>query len=410
MNKIKVLYIQHAVVLGGSAMSLLYTIRALNKDIYHPVIALINPSNDLEQLYRSNNIETICWSGIFCWNHSTVSYMPWYNIFTWIHIIKVIKNWKTSKIRTLELIEQVKPDIVHLNSMPLSASASALIKNKTPLVWHVREPAKPASGLRHSIIRKIMMKADELIFISEADRKSWVRGKKGTVLHNFVDLKIFDCNNDGISLRKQLNIPENAFVILYLGGINKVKGIFVLLEALHKVKEKIGDIYCIMPGSKYYPSGSFKSKIAHIVMPLISNGTWSQQLFKMIDKYHLEKNCKILPYNNDIAQYFACSDILVFPATRPHFARPVIEAGAMKKAVIASNLDGMEELVVNGSTGILTEQGKAEQLADSIIQLYLDTDLRQRMGNAGFEQVMEKFVFEKQIIKLEKIYQHIISK
>jgi glycosyltransferase involved in cell wall biosynthesis len=93
----------------------------------------------------------------------------------------------------------------------------------------------------------------------------------------------------------------------------------------------------------------------------------------------------------DVPQWIAACDVLVAPFTVPHFARPVVEAAAMAKPAIASDVEGMEELVVDGQTGMLVSVGDAKALADAINRLCADERLAASMGKAGYQRVRALF-------------------
>ena len=403
----KVLFIHHSGCLGGGSLSLLYMMQGIRSHGFQPIVALTIPSKKLEELYKQSGFEVITWTGITLWHHSTVAVKTWYNPRTWIHLKKVIFNWQQSQQRTLELVEYVKPDIVHLNSMPLSPSAAALSKNNIPHVWHIREPP-PDRGIRTKLISQIMLKSNQLIFISNADKQAWVEGKKGDVIHNFVNFHQFDADINGTTIRQQLNIPLNSHVILYLGGISVVKGIFILLEALEILRHEFYNLRCLMPGMINQTSNSWKSKTARYILPKIGYGTLQQRVEQKIEQLNLEQVCIKLPFQTNVAPLFAASEILAFPSTRPHFARPVIEAGAMGKPVVASNFDGMNELVEDRKTGYLIPANKPDALAEKLEIILKDKNLATTLGISGKAMAVENFELNSQIEKLIKIYDSLL--
>ena len=90
-------------------------------------------------------------------------------------------------------------------------------------------------------------------------------------------------------------------------------------------------------------------------------------------------------------QLIAATDIIVFPSTVPHFARPVIEASAMAKPVIASDIGGPRELVVPDETGLLIPPDNPEQLATAIVSLLDDSEMMTQMGEKGYQRATNKF-------------------
>jgi len=146
-------------------MSLLYTMQALDHECYESMVALARPSPKLVDFYRHEGFETIPWPGMTLWDHSTVAPRPLYRPQNWMLLWRVFRNWKQTQRRMIELIERTKPNIVHLNSMPLSPCADILAKKGFPFVWHVREPP-PDQGFRTRFIRRIMLSSPQVIFIS----------------------------------------------------------------------------------------------------------------------------------------------------------------------------------------------------------------------------------------------------
>ena len=81
----------------------------------------------------------------------------------------------------------------------------------------------------------------------------------------------------------------------------------------------------------------------------------------------------------------------MFPSTVPHFARPIIEASAMAKPVVASDIGGPRELVVPDETGLLIPPDDPEQLAAAIVSLLDDPELMIQMGENGYRRAINKF-------------------
>ncbi|HEU4881605.1 MAG TPA: glycosyltransferase family 4 protein [Longimicrobium sp.] len=404
-----VLYIQHAAALGGSAMSLLYTMQALDRARYQPVVALVRPADALVRLYEDAGIRTVPWPGIHPWDHSTVAPRPLHHPRTWMHLADVAAHWRASQRRTMELVAHVRPDVVHLNSMPLSASAEVLTRERVPTVWHVREPPLPARGPRYRAIRRRMMAVDELVFISQADRRAWVGDERGLVIPNFVDFSRFDRGMDGGAVRRRLGIDADAPVLLYLGGWNPLKGIFPLLQALARLRDRFPGLRCLMPGTVYEPGGSLAARAARAILPLVGSGTVSQRVRGEIERLGIDDLLVPLPFADDVAPLFAASDVVVFPATAPHFARPAVEASAMALPTVASRLPGLDELVDDGETGLLVPPGDPAALADALARLLSDEALRRRMGESAYLAARARFSAAPAVHRLMSVYDRLLG-
>jgi glycosyltransferase involved in cell wall biosynthesis len=112
---------------------------------------------------------------------------------------------------------------------------------------------------------------------------------------------------------------------------------------------------------------------------------------------------------SDVPQLLAACDVVVFPAVVPHFARPLIEAAAMAKPVVASDLGGPRELVVHGSTGLLVPPNDPEALASAIAAVLEDPQAAMRMGAAAFERAQQLFDAQKNALRTFALYAEILE-
>ena len=387
-------------------MSLLYTIKGLDSQRYNASVAVAAPEGEVVQFYKENGLNAVAAPELTQLHFSTVAPRYVFMLITWKEIITFIFKRKSCYQRMDNLIAEFKPDIVHLNSMPLSTSALYLKQKNIPFIWHVREPAQTLSpiSLRRKIIGKLLRELPKAsIFLSDYDRKSWAVKENSNIIPNFIDFNIFNKEINSENIKVKYNIPKNFKILLFAGGLRAVKGIFSLIKALKIVAEKNPNIICIMPGSDYDPPQSFVMSIAKTIGPFINQEPTGLRAIKMINKLKLDRICLRLPYCKDIQNIIAAADIVVFPSTKPHFARPVIEASAMGKAVIASDLPGVRELI-NNKTGVLVPPGDHILLAEAISNLLNNPELRQTLGENGYDFAKQNFSHTKACENIMSIY------
>jgi hypothetical protein len=89
----RLLYIQHAGDLGGSCMSLLYTMQALDRTRYEPIVALIRPTPAVARLYRDAGFEVIEWPGIRTFEHTTLRWWPLYSPAALLEAARLLAGW-----------------------------------------------------------------------------------------------------------------------------------------------------------------------------------------------------------------------------------------------------------------------------------------------------------------------------
>jgi glycosyltransferase involved in cell wall biosynthesis len=136
---------------------------------------------------------------------------------------------------------------------------------------------------------------------------------------------------------------------------------------------------------------------------------YEQTLVSAIRQHHLEDVVRFAGVRRDVPEFIAALDVLVFPSTVPHFARPIIEAGAMARPVIGSNLDGVRELIVDGETGLLVPVNDPEALADAILKILNDPERGRAMGEAGYYQARAKFDAERNVLDILAVYDEVVS-
>ena len=200
--------------------------------------------------------------------------------------------------------------------------------------------------------------------------------EKTDIIYNFVDFACFARNTH------PQEIPHKAKggkIVLYLGGASAIKGFSVLTEAL----DYLDPMIFVLFGGLYENNKDYKNKFWSTSKPNMSTIT--------LEKLKSKQNAIVIGPQTDIPKWIAACDMLVFPSVVPHFARPIIEAGAMAKPVIASNLEGMKEIVIDGDTGILVPPNNPKALARAINQLANDEDLSITMGEAGYQRIKKYF-------------------
>jgi glycosyltransferase involved in cell wall biosynthesis len=392
--KKRILFIHHGSVAGGAPLSMLYTMQGMRDAGYEPLAALAKPSAELHDLYNSKGFATIEIPWMPIWITWSGSEGKRWNPYMWRGIYRAWRKWKNAHLKLEALLDDENIDIVHLNSAALSNPAALLMRLDRPFVWHVREHGPGHKGYRYGFLKDLILKADRVVFLSKAEQMSWTGANvHGTVVHNFINFEQFDAELPGQGVRDSLGIPADKKVILYVGGKKKHKGVFELLDGLGEVKKRLGDTFvCLMPDSAIDP---------------VNPGKVGRRMLEMIQQKDLAENCILRPFDPNIVGLFAACDLLVFPATKPHFARPVIEASAMGKAVIASNLKAIDELVIDGVTGFLVDVNSKEALVDKLLILLQSEELRSEMGANGIKFARENFEYNSQMKKIIKIYENV---
>lgn len=390
-------------------MSLLYTMRALNPEKYKVAVALVQPEQAMRSLYEKDDFPVFEARGLTLFQHSTARWARLSRPRTWLEPLKSLLKWRDVKPIIEQLQQSYQPDIIHLNSVVLAPVADFLLKEGIPFIWHVREsPVKGYLGVRLAFVRRILRRAGErVIFLSETDKKAWVENSNGTVVHNFMDIEAFELASKASPKDLIENVDQARPNMLYLGGMTKIKGFMILLDALKILKDSGLEVNCLCPGTMNHGARSRHWWVEVIKRSLVRLGVlpYWMKCERRIKALGLSETIYKLPFITEIAAYYGISDCLVFPAIEPHFARPVIEAQACGIPVVASHIDGVTELMEGVECGLMVPVGDAAKLAAAIRTILTDQVENVVRAENGRINARDNFDSKRQILKVENLYE-----
>jgi glycosyltransferase involved in cell wall biosynthesis len=183
-----------------------------------------------------------------------------------------------------------------------------------------------------------------------------------------VDLKRFKPSKKVLAeVRHTLGISEGAFVFIYLGRLNKDKGVLDLAKAFAQINDN--NTYLLIVGPD---EGGFVDEI------------------KKINAHKLEQ-IRFVGFTSVPEQYLAASNALCLPSYREGFGSVIIEAAAMGVPAIASDIYGISDAVVNNKTGLLHEPQNVNALLDVMTMFLNNKQLSVKYGEAAKSRVIESF-------------------
>ena len=253
----------------------------------------------------------------------------------------------------------------------------------------------------------IMVRSDLIIagsnFIFSHINKNYFeylgKKKKFLVIFRGINIDYFDpsttTESDEDKLFKKWELTVGKKIILMPGRLTSWKGQETFIEALNIVNKELGyeKIYGIILGNNQ------------------GRDIYKKKLLRLVEQYRLNKqikfveNCKIMPLAYKI------SDIVVSASIEPEaFGRVAVEAQSMKKPIIASNIGGSRETIIDDKTGFLFEVGSALSLSKKIIEvLQLDETTLKSMGNEGRKNITKKFNVEKMCFSTYSEYKKLLN-
>ena len=208
--------------------------------------------------------------------------------------------------------------------------------------------------------------------------------KKLLVIFRGINVDYFDPTTnveaEENKLLKKWEISENKKIILMPGRLTSWKGQELFLEALNLVNIQLGyqAFYAVILGSEQ------------------GRDLYKKKLVRLIEQFRMTKQVKIIDNCKDMALAYKVSDIVISASIEPEaFGRVSVEAQSMKKIIIASNLGGSNETVIDEKTGYLFKSGDAKSLCEKILKvLNLDELTIKSLGIEGRKNIVNKFNVE----------------
>lgn len=276
-----------------------------------------------------------------------------------------------SLIKMYQQFKREKPTIVH--SITPKAGLLTMLAGKfagVPIRMHT------FTGLifptRIGMMQKLLIKMDQLLCWAATNIYPEGNGVKNDLINFNITNKplkvLANGNVNGIDttffsrqqiddhkqekLKKELNIQPNDFVFIFVGRLVGDKGINELIEAFSKLKTQ---------NSKLLLVGPLESDLD----PL--------QIFTLKE---IENNPNIISvgFQKDVRPYFAISDVLTFPSYREGFPNVVLQAGAMELPSIVSNINGCNEIIIEGKNGAIISVKNVEEILNAMSRISSDKE------------------------------------
>jgi len=404
----RVLYVHHGQGLGGAPLSLLYLLKSLDCTRYEPVVACLHDGKAAD-LFRRNGFEVHIWPEVSDFAHANVGWYPLHDPRgIWAFANRLVRLLP-SALRAKKAIISLNPDLIHLNASTLVTVALGARWAGVPCVWHVREPVHSGYlGLRRFWLRRaVNTLPNAVIYICEENRMAWRDRGLGEVIYNFVDFNRFDRNVSGERVRQKLGLTPTDKVVLMLGGLSKVKGARELALAMAQVRTRLPIARCVIAGYTGVDENGL-SRTRRILRYFGLRG-YADSVVKLIKDKGLS-DCVLLPgWCQNVPELIVAADVVAVSWTTPHFARPVIEAGAMARPVVGFQVGGVEEVIQHGITGLLVPPGNVEAFANALYTILKDKTLANRLGEGGYQQALRLFDAETNTRRTVAVYERVLA-
>ncbi|MBN2097864.1 MAG: glycosyltransferase family 4 protein [Candidatus Omnitrophica bacterium] len=312
--------------------------------------------------------------------------------------LNAIENEVTQVFR--DFIEKEKPDILHAHNMHYFSLAHAnilanLAKAKgLPLILTAHNTWDDILFL--SLMRSV--KWTHIIAVSHFIKQELIgigiSHKNITTVHHGIDHKMYHPRVDPTPMYKQYPQLKGRRVLFHPARMGLAKGCDVSVKALRILKEKFPDIMLVLAGTKNIIDwGATQNKdIAYIV--------------ELVDFFKMRDNVLIDAYTlEDMPRLYTASCVCIYPSSSQEpFGLTILEAMAARKPIVVTRAGGMPEIVQDNINGFVVPPRNFDDLANRVRQLFVDQELRERLGSTGRAMVEEHFTKEIMTEKTLAIY------
>jgi len=293
--------------------------------------------------------------------------------------------WRLSR-----LIKRLAPDIIHAHdphgvAMAAMALSMSTQPAKPPLVASRRVDFRMQSN---SLSRWKYRQVDCFICASDAIRQillaDGVPPLRAVTVHEGIDLSRVDAAPPA-NLHAELWLPHHAPLIGNVAALVPHKGQRHLIESAALVVRQVPDARFVVAGE----------------------GELRPVLERAIRDHRLEKHVLLLGFRPDVLSLHKAFDIFAMSSITEGLGTSLLDAMASGKPVVATAAGGIPEVVVDGETGFLVPPRDHEAMANSLVTLLKDEQLRQRMGRAGLVRARRKFSADRMVQQTLRVYERV---
>lgn len=303
--------------------------------------------------------------------------------------LRAVSRRPLAVLRVARLIRRLHPALVHVNDVYWVPFVSWAIKWwNIPCAATVRQyfDARRA-GLYHLDRLHLVFAVSSAVAQVLAD--SGFDQKKLKVLYSGIDPLDFLPGVGGGAPSSLSLIPPGTPVIGCVANLQSVKGQDILLLACEKIFKKNPSVHCLFVG--------------------LADTKFGDEMRDLSGRLGIAHRVHVVGFQQDVRPFLAMMDIVVLASRSEALGLALLEAMALEKPVVATRVGGIPEVVEDGVTGRLVPSDDPESLAEALLEVLADPDLRIRMGRAGRQRVLERFQIGQTIDTLQRMYEELVG-
>ena len=289
-------------------------------------------------------------------------------------------------------LAEVRPDVVHAHMYRAETVATRAIialgeaGQRRPYLVATIHSSRIRSLEDQQHLRELTPYMDRLIAVSKAIEHKLVDEQRTEVpvslIYNGVDLDRYDSQEACCTLPEEYGMEPGSCIVGVVARLEPEKGHPTLLEAWPAVLRAVPDAYLLVVGE----------------------GSRRDALEAQARELRIAHRVVFTGRRDDVPAVTAALDVAVLPSYREAQGMVILEAMALSRPVVASNVGGIPEMIEDGVTGLLVPPHDADALAGAIVRLLKNHSLADMIGRAGHDMVHDRFCIQLMVRAVEAIY------
>ncbi len=372
MEKINILHIYQNSKIGGVQQQLLSLLKAYSRERFNPIFCCLGPKEEIGKEIEGTGIEFIPLNKLR------------YNRFSPGIVLELYRLMKKKQIHVVR---------THRYRSNLYGRLAAFLAGVPVIIASVHDNYRTDKRPMRRIMNRILSKiTDKIVAVSEDVKEDIIRydridPSKIEVIPNGIDVERFNPEKNTTDIRKEFSLEEDDIVIGFIGRIVPAKGLEYLLDALPYLK------------------GEFKS----IKLLIVGEGSLVEELKERAKKNNIFDNILFTGKRRDIPEILASINIFVMPSIAEGLPNALLEAMAMGKPIVTTEVGGIPEIVKNGFNGLLVPPRDTVSLSKAIKELISNDRLAAKLGQAARDLVHDNLSIKAIAQKWQSLYLSILK-
>jgi len=297
--------------------------------------------------------------------------------------------------RLAQIARAEKVDIVHThNTGPMLDAALAGLFGGPGVMVHTDHARSFPDARKYMIAENIAARFfAKVVAVSEETKQNLIHyegipGEKITIINNGIEGASYDIDLDRQEAKKRFGV-ERFKQIIGLGVVlTEQKGIIHLIRAASQV-------LALHPGTGFVVAGDGKIRA---------------QLQNFVNEKGVADNFIFIGATKEIPAFLQCLDVYVLPSEWEGLPLVILEAMAAKRCIVASKVGAVPQVITDGEEGVLVPPADPAALADALVRVLGDSDLRQKLANNAHERFVQGFTVHSMTRSYERLYEEVAAK